>query len=73
MDTQEKNGFHKPGTWLILADSQGVGKTLAELLHSRGHTCIWSMRMIPIRQKKQELGALTLLTQETLSAYSKKL
>jgi acyl transferase domain-containing protein/acyl-CoA synthetase (AMP-forming)/AMP-acid ligase II/acyl carrier protein len=40
VNTQEKNGFQKPGSWLIFADSEGVGKTLAELLHSRGHTCI---------------------------------
>jgi len=30
----------EPGSWLIFADQGGVGKTLAELLHERGHTCI---------------------------------
>jgi malonyl CoA-acyl carrier protein transacylase len=38
--TQEKNGFHKPGSWLIFADLGGVGQTLAKLLRDRGHDCI---------------------------------
>jgi acyl transferase domain-containing protein/acyl carrier protein len=37
---QEKNGIRKTGTWLIFADLEGVGQTLAKLLRSRGHTCI---------------------------------
>lgn len=40
LTTQEKNGFHKPGSWLILADMGGVGQTLAKLLQERGHRCI---------------------------------
>ncbi|BAZ20881.1 beta-ketoacyl synthase [Kalymmatonema gypsitolerans NIES-4073] len=36
----QKNGIHKAGTWLIFADLEGVGQTLAKLLQSRGHTCI---------------------------------
>ncbi|MDF5733894.1 MAG: SDR family NAD(P)-dependent oxidoreductase, partial [Rhizonema sp. PD38] len=40
VETQEKNRFHKASSWLIFADSDGVGKTLAKLLQSRGHTCI---------------------------------
>ena len=35
-----ENGFHKAGSWLIFADSEGLGQTLAKLLQSRGHTCI---------------------------------
>jgi thioester reductase-like protein len=38
--TQEKNGFHKPGSWLIFADLGGVGQTLAKLLREQGHNCI---------------------------------
>ncbi len=38
--SRQKNGFHKAGGWLIFADSEGVGKTLAQLLQARGHTCI---------------------------------
>jgi thioester reductase-like protein len=38
--THEKNGFYKPGTWLIFADLGGVGQTVAKLLHELGHTCI---------------------------------
>ncbi|GAA6619605.1 type I polyketide synthase [Scytonema sp. NUACC26] len=37
---QEKNEVRETGTWLIFADLQGVGQTLAKLLRSRGHTCI---------------------------------
>jgi malonyl CoA-acyl carrier protein transacylase len=40
LTTQEKNGFYKPGSWLILADLGGVGQTLAKLLQERGHSCI---------------------------------
>lgn len=40
LTAQEKNGFHKPGSWLILADMGGVGQTLAKLLQERGHRCI---------------------------------
>ncbi|MEW5861240.1 MAG: SDR family NAD(P)-dependent oxidoreductase, partial [Cyanobacteriota bacterium] len=36
----ETNGFHQPGNWLILADMEGLGETLAKLLRDRGHTCI---------------------------------
>ncbi|MDF5730186.1 MAG: type I polyketide synthase, partial [Rhizonema sp. PD38] len=38
--SRQKNGFHKAGGWLIFADSEGVGKTLAKLLQARHHTCI---------------------------------
>ncbi len=38
--TKEKNGFHKLGSWLILADQGGVGQALAKLLHAWGHVCI---------------------------------
>ena len=38
---QEGSRFDKEaGSWLILADTGGVGQTLAELLHERGHRCI---------------------------------
>ena len=40
LTSQEKNGFHKPGSWLIFADRGGVGQTLAKLLHKQGCTCI---------------------------------
>jgi thioester reductase-like protein len=40
LTTQEKNGFHKPGSWLIFADIEGVGQTLAKLLRDRGNSCI---------------------------------
>lgn len=36
----DKNGFYKPGSWLIFADIGGVGQTLANLLQERGHNCI---------------------------------
>ncbi|WP_233153855.1 type I polyketide synthase [Scytonema sp. HK-05] len=36
----QKNGIRKAGTWLIFADLEGVGQTLAKLLRSRGNTCI---------------------------------
>lgn len=36
---QTQNGSDKPGNWLILADLDGVGQALAELLRDRGHTC----------------------------------
>ncbi|MEI2583210.1 SDR family NAD(P)-dependent oxidoreductase, partial [Scytonema sp. PRP1] len=36
----QKNGIRKAGTWLIFADLEGVGQTLAKLLRSRGQTCI---------------------------------
>jgi malonyl CoA-acyl carrier protein transacylase len=37
--THEKNGFHKPGHWLIFADTAGVGQTLATHLQEQGHSC----------------------------------
>jgi malonyl CoA-acyl carrier protein transacylase len=37
--THERNGFHKPGHWLIFADTAGVGKTLATRLQEQGHSC----------------------------------
>ncbi len=36
----KQNGFHKPGSWLILADEGSVGQTIAKLLYQQGHTCI---------------------------------
>ncbi|KAB8330057.1 type I polyketide synthase [Scytonema tolypothrichoides VB-61278] len=38
--SQQKNGIDKAGTWLIFADLEGVGQTLAKLLRSQGHKCI---------------------------------
>lgn len=35
-----QNGFHQPGTWLILADSQGVGQAIAQSLNQQGHECL---------------------------------
>ncbi|MEQ9237392.1 MAG: thioester reductase domain-containing protein [Coleofasciculus sp. E2-BRE-01] len=40
LTSQEKNGFHTPGSWLIFADRGGVGQTLAKRLHKQGCTCI---------------------------------
>jgi thioester reductase-like protein len=40
LTSKEKNGFHKPSSWLIFADLGGVGQTLAKLLQERGHNCI---------------------------------
>jgi len=40
LKSKEKNGFHKPSSWLIFADLGGVGQTLAKLLQERGHNCI---------------------------------
>lgn len=37
--THEKNGFYKPGHWLIFSDTAGVGQTLASHLQQQGHSC----------------------------------
>ncbi|PSB21039.1 short-chain dehydrogenase [filamentous cyanobacterium CCP2] len=36
----EKNGNHSPGTWLILADTSGIGQALSDHLQQQGHRCI---------------------------------
>jgi malonyl CoA-acyl carrier protein transacylase len=36
----QKNGFHQPGSWLILADQGGIGETIAHQLRDRHHHCI---------------------------------
>ncbi len=36
----ERTQASEPGSWLILADSGGVGQTLAELLRQKGHSCL---------------------------------
>ncbi|MBF6317471.1 type I polyketide synthase [Nocardia cyriacigeorgica] len=37
---RDRHATDADGTWLILADSAGVGSALAELLEQRGRTCI---------------------------------
>ncbi len=36
----QETSAHMPGHWLIFADVNGLGKTLAELLQQRGQNCI---------------------------------
>ncbi|MBD2464423.1 thioester reductase domain-containing protein [Oscillatoria sp. FACHB-1407] len=37
---EPKNGFHKPGTWLVFADFDGVGEALAHHLQEQGKQCV---------------------------------
>ncbi len=46
------DGVTEPGNWLILADDQGLGATLAEALRERGNRCI----VARVGEQFQDLG-----------------
>ncbi len=47
------HGYLPPGTWLILADHQGLGAALAQQLQQQGHTCRLAYAANTYRQENE--------------------